>query len=166
MFPLLVWELVHQTINCIGYFTIENWIVNECPGGNLIWARMSGVVIWCEHECPGWSFNVSTNVRGGHLMWARMSGPVKNRVGTNVRGNECPYTLVDLYFNDDNWTSILLQTGYIDTCFYELHVVVVHVLCIDFFAITIRNKLFMQFWKPSILFVSFILKPLLCMYSE
>ena len=48
-------------------------------GGNLIWARMSGVVIWCEHECPG-----------GHLMWARMSGPVKNRVGTNVRGNECP----------------------------------------------------------------------------
>jgi len=21
-------------------------------GGNLMWARMSGVVIWCEHECP------------------------------------------------------------------------------------------------------------------
>ena len=21
VFPLLVWELVHQTINCIGYFT-------------------------------------------------------------------------------------------------------------------------------------------------
>jgi len=54
------------------------------------WARMSGVVIWCEHECPGLSFDVSTNVRDGHLMWARMSGPVKNRMGTNVRGNECP----------------------------------------------------------------------------
>ena len=53
-------------------------------GGNLMWARMSEVVIWCEHECPG-----------GHLMWARMSGPVKNRMGTNVRGNECPYTLLD-----------------------------------------------------------------------
>jgi len=48
------------------------------------------VPIWYEHECPGWSFDVSMNVRGGHLMWARMSGPVKNRVGTNVRGNECP----------------------------------------------------------------------------
>jgi len=83
MFPLLVWELVHQTINCIGYFTIENWIV--------VWTNVR-VVIWCEYECPGWSFDVSMNVRGGHLMWARMSGPVKNRVGTNVRRNECPYT--------------------------------------------------------------------------
>jgi len=54
-------------------------------GGTLMWARMSG-----------WSFDVSTNVRGGHLMWARMSGPVKNRVGTNVRGNECPYTVLQI----------------------------------------------------------------------
>jgi len=38
--------------------------------------RMSGLVIWYEHECPGWSFDVSTNVRGGHSMWARMSGVV------------------------------------------------------------------------------------------
>jgi len=30
-------------------------------------------------------------------MWARMSGPGKNRVGTNVRGNECPYTSFKLY---------------------------------------------------------------------
>jgi len=67
----------------------------------LMWARMSGVVIWCEHECPGWSFDVSTNVRGGHLLWARMSGVViwwehecpalskiaweRMSVGTNVR---------------------------------------------------------------------------------
>ena len=48
-------------------------------GGNLIWARMSGVVIWCEHECPGWSFDVSTNVRpcqklcGNECPWERMS---------------------------------------------------------------------------------------------
>jgi len=60
----------------------------------LIWARMSGVVIWYEHECPGWSFDVSTNVRGGHLMWARMSGWSFD-VSTNVRGviwceHECP----------------------------------------------------------------------------
>ena len=75
------------------YIRELNSHVNDCPGGNLIWARMSGVVIWCEHECPGWSFDVSTNARGGHFMWARMSGPVKNRVGTNVRGNECPYTI-------------------------------------------------------------------------
>ena len=47
---------------------------------------------------PGWSFDVSTNVRGGHLVWARMFDPVKNRVGTNVRGNECPYTESWLYF--------------------------------------------------------------------
>ena len=46
-----------------------------------------------------------TNVRGGHLMWARMSGPVKNRVGTNVHGNECPgfgqnmLKIHNLYFN-------------------------------------------------------------------
>jgi len=79
------------------YIRELNSHVNECPGGNLIWAQMSGVVIWCEHECPGWSFNVSTNVRGGRLMWARMSGPVKNRVGTNVRGNECPYTFNHFY---------------------------------------------------------------------
>jgi len=39
---------------------------------------------------------VATNVRGGHLMWPRMSGPVKNRVGTNVRGNEYPYTEYDI----------------------------------------------------------------------
>jgi len=57
--------------------------------------------IWYEHECPGWSFDVSTNVRGGHSMWARMSGVViwcehecpalskiaweRMSVGTNVR---------------------------------------------------------------------------------
>jgi len=41
---------------------------------------MSGVVIWCEHECPGWSFDVSTNVRpcqksrGNECPWERMSG--------------------------------------------------------------------------------------------
>ena len=49
-------------------------------GGHLMWARMSGVVIWCEHECPGWSFDVSTNVRpcqkshGNECPWERMSG--------------------------------------------------------------------------------------------
>jgi len=58
------------------YIRELNSHVNECAGGNLIWARMSGVVIWCEHEYPGWSFDVSTNVRGGHLMWARMFGVV------------------------------------------------------------------------------------------
>jgi len=48
-------------------------------GGNLMWARMSGVVIWCEHECPGWSFDVCTNVRpcqksrGNECPWERMS---------------------------------------------------------------------------------------------
>ena len=62
---------------------------------------------WNEHECPGWSFDMSTNVRGGHLMWARMSGVViwcehecpgwSFDVSTNVRpcqksrGNECPW---------------------------------------------------------------------------
>jgi len=83
------------------YIRELNSHVNECPGGNLIWALRSVVVIWCEHECPGWSFDVSTNVRGGHLMWARMSGMViwcehecpalskiaweRMSVGTNVR---------------------------------------------------------------------------------
>ena len=59
---------------------------NNCGTGctdirsHLIWARMSGVVIWCEHECPGWSFDVSTNVRpcqksrGNECPWERMSG--------------------------------------------------------------------------------------------
>jgi len=79
------------------YIRVLNSHVNECPGGNLIWARMSGVVIWCEHECPGWSFDMSMNVRSGNLMWARMSGvviwcehecPALSK--TNV--NECPYT--------------------------------------------------------------------------
>jgi len=85
MLPLLVWELVYQTINCIhnnvGYFTLENWIVvwTNVRGGNLMWARMSGVVIRCEHECPVWSFDVSTNVRpcqksrGNECPWERMS---------------------------------------------------------------------------------------------
>jgi len=45
MFPLLVWELVHQTINCIGYFTLENWIV--------MWTNVRVVILY-EHECPGW----------------------------------------------------------------------------------------------------------------
>jgi len=51
------------------------WCEHECPGGHLMWARMSGVVIGCEHECPGWSFDVSTNVR-----------PCQKS-----RGNECPW---------------------------------------------------------------------------
>ena len=45
MFSLLVWELVHQTIHCIGYFTLEIWIV--------MWTNVR-VVIWYKHECPGW----------------------------------------------------------------------------------------------------------------
>jgi len=95
------------------YIRELNSHVNECPGGNLIWARMSGVVIWCEHECPGWSFDVSTNVRGGHLMRARMSGVViwcehecpgwSFYVSTNVRpcqksrGNECPWERMSVH---------------------------------------------------------------------
>jgi len=71
----------------------------------LIWAQMSEVVIWYEHKCPGWSFDVSTNVWGGHLMWARMSGvviwcehecPALSKipwewmfVGTNVQNSFC-----------------------------------------------------------------------------
>ena len=95
-FPLLVWEYL------LGYFALENFDVStSVRGGNLMWARLSGVVIWCEHECPGWSFDVATNVRGGHLMWPRMSGVViwcehecpalskiaweRMSVGTNVR---------------------------------------------------------------------------------
>jgi len=27
------------------------------------WERTSGVVIWYVHECPGWSFDMCTNVR-------------------------------------------------------------------------------------------------------
>jgi len=80
------------------YISELNSHVNDCPGGNLIWARMSGVVIWCEHECPG-----------SHLMWARMSGVViwcenecpalsktaweRMSVGTNVR---TPYRIKSL----------------------------------------------------------------------
>jgi len=36
MFPLLVWELDHQTINCIGYITLENWIVMWTNVGILL----------------------------------------------------------------------------------------------------------------------------------
>jgi len=83
---------------------------------HLIWARMSGVVIWYEHECPGWSFDVSTNVRGGLLMWARMSGPVKNRVGTNVRGNECPGFI-------KNSTEIPVVTSYSVSFWVIFHII-------------------------------------------
>jgi len=55
--------------------------VNDCPVGNLIWARMSGVIIWCKHKCPGWSFDVSTNVRpcqksrGNECLWEDVRTP-------------------------------------------------------------------------------------------
>ena len=75
-FTRLVISSSNNKLYSLLYIRELNSHVNECPGGNLIWARMSGVVIWCEHECPGWSFDVSKNVRGGHLMWARMSGVV------------------------------------------------------------------------------------------
>jgi len=100
-FTRLVISSSNNKLYSLLYIRELNSHVNECPGGNLIWARMSGVVIWCEHECPGLSFDVSTNVRGGHLMWARMSGVViwcehecpalsklaweRMSVGTNVR---------------------------------------------------------------------------------
>jgi len=51
---------------------------------------------------PGWSFDVSTNVRGGHLMWAWMSG-WSFGVSTNVRpcqkscGNECPWERMSVH---------------------------------------------------------------------
>ena len=79
-----------------------SWYEHECLGGNLIfmstnvrggnlmWARMSGVVIWCEHECPGWSFDVSTNVRpcqkshGNECPWERMSGIQFNRIHVSI----------------------------------------------------------------------------------
>ena len=115
MFPLPVWELVHQTINCIGYFTLENWIVlwtnvrvviwyeHECPGGNLMWARLSGVVIWCEHECPGWSFEVSTNVR-----------PCQKS-----RGNECPWERMSVHQKKELWALLLLFFCFSTECWLE-----------------------------------------------
>ena len=97
MFPLLVWftRLVISSSNnklySLLYIRELNSHVNECPGGNLIWARMSGVVIWCEHECPG-----------GHLMWARMSGwsfdvSTNVRPCQNSRGNECPWERMSVH---------------------------------------------------------------------
>ena len=58
------------------YIRELNSHVNDCPVCNLIWAQITSVIIWCEHECPGWSFDVSTNV------WPCQKS----------RGNECPYT--------------------------------------------------------------------------
>ena len=99
--------------------------------------RMSGLVIWYEHECPGWSFDVSTNVRGGHSMWARMSGVViwcehecpalskiaweRMSVGTNVRTPRSSYNLCDtsIYFSLSFFLfgEIKIQTCYIKQVF-------------------------------------------------
>jgi len=56
------------------------WYEHECPGWSFDVSTNVRVVIWCEHECPGWSFDVSTNVRpcqksrGNECPWERMSG--------------------------------------------------------------------------------------------
>jgi len=79
-YPLLLiaWSLKKSTKQKYNSKTAFD-VSTNVRGGHLMWARMSGVVIWCEHECPALS----------KIAWERMS------VGTNVRDS--------LKFHQKHW---------------------------------------------------------------